>query len=56
MELERGSSGEDGDALEQLRFIFNLCDSDKDGFISVDEFRRIGHDHFDKTQVIILHI
>lgn len=47
-----GEEGEDGEALEQLRCIFNLCDSDEDGVISVEEFRKIGHDHFDKTQVI----
>ena len=55
--MERGSSGEggeeDGEALEQLRFVFDLCDRDEDGIISVDEFRRIGRDHFDKTKVII---
>ena len=39
------------EALEQLRIIFNLCDSDRDGVISVDDFRRIGSEHFDKTQV-----
>ena len=39
------------EALEQLRIIFNLCDSDKDGVISVDDFRRIGSEHFDKSQV-----
>lgn len=47
-------AGEDGEALEQLKFIFNLCDSDEDGVISVEEFRKIGLDHFDKTQVIPL--
>lgn len=47
-------AGEDGEALEQLKFIFNLCDSDEDGVISVEEFRKIGLDHFDKTQVISL--
>ena len=41
------------EALEQLRFVFNLCDSDQDGIISVDEFRKIGHDHFDKTKASV---
>ena len=41
----------DGDSLEQLRFVFNLCDRDMDGVISVDDFRQIGRDHFDKTKV-----
>ena len=42
---------EEEDSLEQLRFVFNLCDKDRDGVISVDEFRQIGRDHFDKTKV-----
>ena len=42
------------EALDQLRVIFDLCDSDKDGFISVDDFRRLGSEHFDKTQVSIV--
>ena len=42
---------EEEDSLEQLRFVFNLCDNDRDGVISVDEFRRIGRDHFDRTKV-----
>ncbi|CAI8011727.1 hypothetical protein GBAR_LOCUS7524 [Geodia barretti] len=41
---------EEEDSLEQLRFVFNLCDRDRDGVISVDEFRQIGRDHFDKTK------
>lgn len=50
--MERGGSGKaDDEALDQLRFVFNLCDDDQDGVISVDEFRRIGYDHFDKTKV-----
>ena len=55
--MEKGSSGEggeeDGDALEQLRYVFDLCDSDEDGIISVDDFRRMGRDHFDKSKVTI---
>ena len=46
-----GQGGEGGEALEQLRLIFNLCDRDRDGVISVEEFRQIGREHFDKTQV-----
>ena len=41
------------DALEELRHVFNLCDSDQDGVISVDDFRSIGREHFDKTKVIL---
>ena len=47
--MEREGSeeeAEDGGALEQLKFVFNLCDSDKDGVISVEEFRQIGLGHF----------
>ena len=58
--MERGSNGEEegekeegGESLEQLRFVFNLCDTDRDGVISVEEFRRIGLDHFDRTKVSI---
>ena len=49
-----GEADEDREALEQLRFVFNLCDGDQDGVISVDEFRQIGRDHFDKTKVHIV--
>ena len=48
-EEEEGRGGES--AEEQLRYVFDLCDGDKDGVISVDEFRQIGRHHFDKTKV-----
>ena len=39
-------SGED-----QLKLIFDLCDQDKDGFITAQDFRSLGNEHFGNTQV-----
>lgn len=47
-----GGGRNDEEALEELRYVFNLCDSDQDGVISVEDFRKIGREHFDKTKVI----
>lgn len=52
--MEENSSGEGGyreEELKQLQVIFNLCDTDNDGIITVDDFRQIVREHFDKTQV-----
>ena len=48
-EKEEGRGGESTE--EQLRYVFDLCDGDKGGVISVDEFGQIGRHHFDKTKV-----
>ena len=37
--------------VEHLKTIFDLCDQDKDGCISAEDFRSIGLEHFGKTQV-----
>lgn len=37
--------------VEHLREIFDLCDSDRDGVITAEDFRLIGQEHFGKTQV-----
>lgn len=34
-----------------LRTIFDLCDQDRDGVIAVQDFERIGRDHFENAQV-----
>ena len=34
-----------------LREIFDLCDGDKDGYITALDFRSIGKEHFGNTQV-----
>ena len=39
-------SGED-----HLKLIFDLCDQDKDGFITAQDFRSLGNEHFGNTQV-----
>lgn len=36
---------------EHLKTIFDLCDRDKDGCISAQEFRIIGLEYFGDTQV-----
>jgi Ca2+-binding EF-hand superfamily protein len=41
-----GRNGED-----HLKLIFNLCDQDKDGFISAQDFRSLGNEHFGNSQV-----
>lgn len=38
--------------VEHLKTIFDLCDRDKDGCISAEEFRTIGQEHFGDTQVL----
>ena len=42
---------EEGRFVAQLREIFDLCDADRDGVITTRDFRKIGQDHFGKTQV-----
>lgn len=37
--------------VDHLKTIFDLCDRDKDGCISVQEFKTIGLEHFGDTQV-----
>ena len=37
-----------------LRTIYDLCNPDRDGVIAVAEFRRIGQQHFGRTQVTAL--
>lgn len=44
--MEEGKS-----AVEHLRMIFDLCDRDRDGVITAEDFRLIGQQHFGKTQV-----
>ena len=43
--------GVSSSGVEHLRMIFDLCDTDRDGIITADDFRLIGHEHFGKTQV-----
>ena len=38
-------------ASEHMKFIFDLCDADNDGVITVEDFRRIGLEHLAKSQV-----
>ena len=38
-------------AEDHLRLIFNLCDQDKDGFITAQDFRSLGNEHFGNSQV-----
>ena len=38
--------------VEHLKTIFDLCDRDRDGCISAEEFRTIGLEHFGDTQVL----
>lgn len=44
--MEEGNS-----AVEHLKLIFDLCDGDRDGVITAEDFRHIGQEHFGKTQV-----
>ncbi len=39
------------EGVEHLKTIFDLCDRDKDGCISVQEFKNIGLEYFGETQV-----
>lgn len=39
------------DGVEHLKTIFDMCDQDKDGCISAEDFRSIGLEHFGKAQV-----
>lgn len=41
-------------ASEHMKFIFDLCDADNDGVITVEDFRRIGLEHLAKSQRIEL--
>ena len=50
MELESGSKS----GSEHLKLIFDLCDQDKDGLITAEDFRSIGHEYFGRTQVSLL--
>ena len=34
-----------------LKEIFDLCDRDRDGYITAHDFRSIGKEHFGNTQV-----
>ena len=34
-----------------LRSIFDLCDQDRDGVVSVEEFRELGQKHFGTAEV-----
>ena len=34
-----------------LKEIFDLCDRDRDGYITAQDFRSIGKEHFGNTQV-----
>ena len=36
---------------DHLKLIFNLCDRDRDGFITAQDFRSLGNEHFGNTQV-----
>ena len=36
---------------DNLKEIFDLCDRDRDGYITAQDFRRIGKEHFGNTQV-----
>ena len=38
-------------SVEQMKFIFDLCDQDNDGLIHAQDFREIGQAHFEKPQV-----
>lgn len=44
-----GSPGRSSE--ENLKEIFDLCDRDKDGYITAQDFRSIGEEHFGNTQV-----
>ena len=33
-------------SVERFRAIFDLCDTDKDGYIDVDHFKELAKDHF----------
>lgn len=37
--------------VDHLKTIFDLCDRDKDGCISAQDFKSIGLEHFGETQV-----
>ena len=45
-DISPARSGED-----QLKLIFDLCDQDKDGLITAQDFRSLGNEHFGNSQV-----
>lgn len=47
MEVDGSSKG----GTEHLKVIFDLCDQDKDGLITAEDFRSIGQEYFGRTQV-----
>lgn len=46
-DISPARSGED-----QLKLIFDLCDQDKDGLITAQDFRSLGNEHFGNSQQI----
>ena len=40
--------------VDQMKMIFSLCDRNNDGLIYAQDFRKIGQEHFEKPQVILL--
>ena len=48
--MTEGSSSRSGE--ENLREIFDLCDRDRDGYITAQDFRSIGNEHFGNAQVL----
>lgn len=40
-------------SAKDMKMIFDLCDEDRDGHISWQDFRIIGQEHFDKEQVMV---
>ena len=49
--IEVDNSSPARSAEDHLRLIFNLCDQDKDGFITAQDFRSLGNEHFGNSQV-----
>ena len=39
------------DVQQNLRHIFNLCDHDQDGVVTVEEFRTLAQQHLDSAEV-----
>ena len=54
MSVEEGMESDSSPARsgeDHLKLIFDLCDQDKDGFITAQDFRSLGNEHFGNTQV-----